>query len=79
LYGNFSRKEARLLGLQVYTANAGGTKTLFKLHADKDQIILDYVEELKKCGYEVIDFPPIEKFRNYFISNIILEPPIASE
>lgn len=68
-----------MLGLQVYTGTVENNRTLFKLHGINDQVILDYVEELKKCGYEIIDFPPIEKFRNYYITNVVMEPPIASE
>jgi hypothetical protein len=62
------------LGLQVYTGSVA-RGTLFKLHSDVEEHILDYVEELKKCGYEIISFPPIEKYRNYLITNVIAEPP----
>jgi hypothetical protein len=73
-----TKEGAPLLGLQVYTGKAENNRTLFKLHGINDQVILEYVEELKKCGYEVISFPPIEKFRNYYITNIVVDPPIET-
>jgi hypothetical protein len=63
------------MGLQVYTDNKK-PKQLIKLIGDNSQQILDYVEELKKCGYEIIDFPPIEKIRRQMWVNInVMEPP----
>jgi hypothetical protein len=62
------------MGLQCYTARAGNDSRLFKLHAETDKLITDYVRELKECGYKIIDFPEPEKFRNYFISNVIAKP-----
>lgn len=65
------------MGLQVYTENKK-PKQLYKLIADNSQQITDYIGELKKCGYTIIDFPPIEKNRKQFNVNIIVDPPPAS-
>lgn len=67
------------MGLQLYTTTLDHEKELQKCHAENDQIIIDYVLELKKCGYEIVEFPTPEKFRNYFIANIIVIPPFCTE
>jgi hypothetical protein len=69
-----------VMGLQVYTATKDPIKNekLFKLHADSDKLIINYVKELESCGYKIIEFPGPEKFRNYFISNVVLIPPPPS-
>lgn len=63
----------------VGTMTQGPQRELQKIHADTDEKIIHYVNELKEHGFEIIEFPPIEKFRNYFICNILCEPPRASE
>jgi hypothetical protein len=64
------------LGLQLYTASAAEKdQKLYKMHAETDQIIIDYVKELEKCGYKIINFPGPDKFRNYYISDCIVIPP----
>jgi hypothetical protein len=64
------------LGLQIYTAAAPEKdQKLYKLHAETDKLIINYVKELESCGYKIIDFPGPDKFRNYYISNVLLIPP----
>jgi hypothetical protein len=63
------------MGVQCYKGKAGSSHELFKLHAENDKLIIEYVKELKECGYKIIDFPTPEKFRNYFISNVIAAAP----
>jgi hypothetical protein len=67
------------MGLQIYTDNKK-PRQLLKLIADNNKLILDYVEELKEQGFEIIDFPPIEKnIVKQSWTNLIVEPPLASE
>lgn len=66
------------MGIQVYTDNKK-PQQLLKLIADNEQQIIEHVEELKKYGYEIVDFPPIEFFRQMYNVNIQVTPPIASE
>jgi hypothetical protein len=61
--------------LFVGTLKAEKGRILQKIHADKDERILDYVKDLKEMGYEIIQFPKIEKFRNYYVCNVIYELP----
>lgn len=63
------------MGLQLYTSSWGPGRELQKCHAENHEIIIDYINDLKECGYEIIHFPPIKKFRNYYICTIICEPP----
>jgi hypothetical protein len=48
------------MGLQVFTDNKT-PKQFLKLIADNDQQIIEYIDHLKKGGYEILDFPPIER------------------
>lgn len=66
------------MSLQIYTDNKQ-PKQCIKLISESDQQILDYIEELKKCGYEIVDYPPLEYFRRMFNVNIYVTPPEASE
>jgi hypothetical protein len=65
--------------LQIYTDNKK-PRQLLKLIADNNQQILECVEDLKEQGYEIIDFPPIEKnvVKQSWV-NLIIEEPQASE
>lgn len=67
------------MGLQIYTDNKQ-PKQFLKLIADNDQQIIEYIDELKKCGYEILDFPPIEKNvvkQSWINLNVLV--PLASE
>ena len=66
------------MGLQIYTDNKK-PQQLIKLIADNEQQILEYIGELKKYGYEILDFPPIEYFRKQVNVNIFVREPAASE
>jgi hypothetical protein len=48
------------MGLQVFTDNKK-PKQFLKLIADNDQQIIEYIDHLKKGGYEILDYPPIER------------------
>jgi uroporphyrinogen-III synthase len=48
------------MGLQVFTDNKI-PKQFLKLIADNDQQIIEYVDHLKKGGYEILEFPPIQR------------------
>jgi len=64
--------------LQIYTDNKK-PQQLIKLIGDNEQQILEHIEELKKYGYEIVDFPPIEKVRRQMWVNIIVSEPAATE
>lgn len=66
------------MGLQVYTDNKK-PKQLIKLIGDNSQQIIEYIDELKKAGYEILEFPPIEKHRKQWNVNIFVTEPAASE
>lgn len=48
-------------------------KKLHMVRTSTDTIIFEYIEELKKLGYEIIDFPPIEKNRHTYSTNLLVE------
>jgi hypothetical protein len=48
-------------------------KTLHMLRSDNHKNIIDYIEHLKNLGYEIIDFPPVEKNRRTYNTNILVE------
>jgi aryl carrier-like protein len=67
------------MGLQIYTDNKK-PRQLLKLIGDNSQQILECVEDLKTQGYEIIDFPPIEKnVAKQSWVNLLIEEPPASE
>jgi hypothetical protein len=46
---------------------------LHMVRSTTETVILEYIEELKKLGYEIIDFPPIEKIRHTYSTNLLVE------
>ena len=64
--------------LHIYTDNKK-PQQLIKLIAEKPQEIIEYIEEMKKYGYEIIDFPPIEYFRRTVYVNILAADPQATK
>ena len=64
--------------LHVYTDNKK-PQQLIKLIGENAQEIFDYIEEMKKYGYEIIDFPPIEYYRRTVYVNILAADPAATE
>jgi len=64
--------------LHIYTDNKK-PQQLIKLIGEREHEILEYVEELKKYGYEIIDFPPIEYYRRTVYVNILAADPAATE
>ena len=64
--------------LHVYTDNKK-PQQLIKLIGEKPQEIYEYIEEMKKYGYEIIDFPPIEYCRRTVYVNILAADPAATK
>lgn len=48
-------------------------RQLHMVRSSNDLIILEYIEELKKLGYEIVDYPPIKEFRHTYSTNLIVE------
>jgi hypothetical protein len=77
-YNLIGGERRNLMSLQIFTDNKK-PHTLIKLIGDTDQQIIDYVKNLKECGYEIMDFPPIERFRRQSSVNLFVIEPAASE
>lgn len=59
------------MGAQIYTSDQRKPKQIIKIHGETENQIFEQIEELKKTGYEIIEFPPIEQFRRMYIVNIL--------
>jgi hypothetical protein len=64
------------MGLQIYTGRVQiDNKQIIKTHSDQTIHIIDLVETLKKSGYEILDFPPIENNRKVYSTILKVKAP----
>lgn len=60
------------MGIQIYGSDRTKRQQLIKLISDKEETILEYVRAMEREGYEILEFPPIEKTRRQFNVNVIV-------
>jgi len=65
------------MGLTVYHNRVNEElKQIIKPHAETEEIILEYIAELKKEGYKIIKYvEPLQKVHKVYCTTLIVEVP----
>ena len=75
IYTGYKKGEF-IMGLTVYHNRVNEElKQVIKPHAETKEHILDFIAELKKEGYKIIEYPPIEKVHKVYCTTLIVQVP----
>jgi hypothetical protein len=64
------------LGLQIYCSGVKDREQILKPFSDNRETVIEYIRFLKKEGYEIIDYPPIENTRRVFNTTLKVLVPL---